>query len=259
MNSRTAIEWTETTWNPVTGCDRVSPGCDHCYALTLARRLKAMGNPRYQNDGDPRMSGPGFGLTLHPDLIDLPRRWRKPRLVFVNSMSDLFHDRVPIEFIEAVYRTMAETPHTYQVLTKRSARLRRLAARLPWPPNVWMGVSVENQDQVIRARRLLDVGAAVRFLSVEPLLGPVDLRNVLFAEPGGRHIEWVIAGGESGPGARPCELDWLRDLRDQCQAAGVAYFLKQLSGFPDRRGDERALLDGRLWREMPDTCVPEAT
>jgi protein gp37 len=246
MAGLSTIEWTERTWNPLTGCDRVSPGCDRCYALSLARRLKAMGNPRYQRDGDPRTSGPGFGLTLHRDLVDLPRQWRRPSVVFVNSMSDLFHDRVPVEFIAAVFRTMAETPqHTYQVLTKRSGRLARLADELPWPDNVWMGVSVESQREVLRAWRLRRIPAHVRFLSVEPTLGPIDLAGVL------PKLDWVIAGGESGPGCRPCDLDWLRSLRDQCTEAGVPFFLKQLGGWPDKRGHERALLDGRMWRELP--------
>jgi protein gp37 len=215
----------------------------------MARRLKAMGNPRYQADGDPRTSGPGFGLTLHHDLVNLPKRWREPSVVFVNSMSDLFHDKVPADFIYSVYRTMAETPrHTYQVLTKRSARLLRLADWLPWTDNIWMGVSVEDQAQTIRARRLARVPAAVRFLSVEPMLGPVDLTDVL------PELDWVIAGGESGPACRPCDLDWLRDLRDQCQAAEVPFFLKQLGGWPDKRGHDRALLDGRPWREMPEVA-----
>src|SRR5262245_55196214 len=235
MAGPTTIEWADRTWNPLTGCDRVSAGCDHCYALAMAARLKAMGRRRYQVDGSAVTSGPGFGLSLHWDLLDQPRRWRQPSLVFVNSMSDLFHDRVPVLFIQAVFKTMAETPrHTYQVLTKRSARLLRLAPQLLWPPNVWMGVSVESQAQVIRAQRLPQVPARVRFLSVEPMLGPVDLSDgVLPFGPSSEDrtppgIEWVIAGGESGPGARPCELAWLRDLRDQCRRAGVPFFLKQL-------------------------------
>lgn len=258
MSGPTTIEWTERTWNPVTGCDRVSPGCDHCYALTMAARLKAMGNVRYQVDGHPVTSGPGFGLQLHRDLVDVPRHWRKPAVVFVNSMSDLFHERIPFDFLAAVFQTMAETPqHTYQVLTKRATHLTRVAGRLPWPPNVWMGVTVENQAAVrTRARRLLEVPAAVRFLSVEPLLGPVVLDSVLYGPRDGyaspdSAIHWVIAGGESGPRARPCDLDWLRSVRDQCQLAGVAYFLKQLGGWPDKRGHEKAVLDGRRWLEMP--------
>jgi protein gp37 len=255
--TKTSIEWTNATWNPTTGCDRVSPGCDHCYALTMAGRLRAIGSPGYQNDGDPRTSGPGFALTLHPDRLDAPLHWPKPQMVFVNSMSDLFHDKVPMEFLRQVFDVMKKTPqHTYQILTKRSGRLARIADQLPWPENVWMGVSVENQNYVLRAKRLLRVPAIVHFLSVEPMLGPVDLHSVLWETPSGvglhDHIDWVIAGGESGPGARPCELNWIRDLRDQCTGAGVAFFLKQLGGFPDKRGHDKALLDGRLWREMPE-------
>lgn len=260
----TRIEWTQRTWNPTTGCDQVSPGCDHCYALTLAARLKAMGSKGYQLDGDPRTSGPGFGLALHEDRLGQPFTWKKPAVVFVNSMSDLFHDRVPLRFLKDVFEVMERTPrHTYQILTKRSARLARLAPQLRWPPNVWMGVSVEDQARAYRAARLLMVPAAVRFLSVEPLLGPVDLDyvevgvaaapvlvNVLRGADDHR-INWVIAGGESGPGARPCETEWLRSLRDQCLREGVPYFLKQLGGHPRKRGHDEALLDGRLWREMP--------
>jgi protein gp37 len=160
---------------PTTGCDRLSAGCDHCYALTLAKRLKAMGAPKYQNDGDPRTSGPGFGVTIHPDALRIPYGWREPRVVFVNSMSDLFHARVPVSFVREVFAVMADTPrHTYQVLTKRSHRLVRLADRLDWPPNVWLGVSVEDAAQLQRIDHLRDVSAAVRFLSCEPLLGPLQ-------------------------------------------------------------------------------------
>jgi len=225
------IEWTDVTWNPTTGCDRISPGCDHCYALTLAKRLKAMGQPKYQNDGDPRRSGPGFGLTLHESLVDAPRRWPGRRSVFVNSMSDLFHDAVPEPFIRRVFDVMAETPrHTYQVLTKRSRRLAQLARCLPWPANVWMGVSVENQDYAFRADHLRQVPAAVRFLSVEPLLGPVTL---------------TLDGLE----ARPIDGAWITAIRDQCVEAGVAFFFKQWGGrTPKANG--RAL-EGRTWDEMP--------
>jgi len=241
MSDRSAIEWTEATWNPTTGCDRISAGCDHCYALTLAKRLKAMGAEKYQVDGDPRTSGPGFGLTLHPDALSVPYRWRTPRLVFVNSMSDLFHARVPLEFIREVFQVMADTPqHTYQVLTKRSRRLRRLAGKLDWPPNVWMGVSVEDQTHLYRVDDLREVPAAVRFLSCEPLLGPLtglDLTG----------IDWVIAGGESGPGHRPMEEAWVLELRDLCQAHGVPFFFKQW-GTPKAGG---RLLEGRTWDQMP--------
>ncbi|MBF6164911.1 phage Gp37/Gp68 family protein [Streptomyces gardneri] len=243
MSDKSSIEWTEATWNPVTGCDRVSAGCDHCYAMVLAKRLKAMGADKYQRDGDPRTSGPGFGVTIHPQSLDVPRRWRAPRVVFVNSMSDLFHAKVPVGFIRDVFDVMRETPqHTYQVLTKRSMRLKRLADRLEWPDNVWMGVSVENTDYLDRVDHLREVPAAVRFLSCEPLLGPLD-GLVLDG------IGWVIAGGESGAGHRPLDPEWVRDIRDNCNAAGVPFFFKQWGGrTPKSLGRE---LDGQLWDGMP--------
>lgn len=240
--AESAIEWTQMTWNPTTGCDRTSPGCDHCYALTLAKRLKAMGQPRYQNDGDDQTSGPGFGLTLHPDVVDLPLRWKAPRLIFVNSMSDLMHPSVPTEFIAAVFHTMEATPqHTYQVLTKRSQRLRRLATELSWPANLWMGVSVENQRYAFRVDHLRKVPAAVRFVSVEPLLGHVQLNL--------DGIGWVIVGGESGARSRPVDAAWVRSLRDQCTAAAVPLFFKQWGGRTPKAGGRE--LDGRTWDEMP--------
>lgn len=220
MADRSAIEWTEATWNPTTGCDRITAGCDRCYALTLAKRLKAMGNPKYQADGDPRTSGPGFDLTVHEDALELPLRWRSPRVVFVNSMSDLFHARVPTEFIARVFDVMQRTPqHTYQLLTKRPIRLARMASDLPWPRNVWMGVSVEQQREAWRVDRLRDVPAAIRFVSAEPLLGPLMLNLT--------DIDWLIAGGESGHAARPMHPEWVRSLRDQCALAGTAFFFKQ--------------------------------
>ncbi|MDR3083694.1 MAG: phage Gp37/Gp68 family protein [Streptomyces sp.] len=254
------IEWTEATLNPTTGCDRISPGCDNCYALTMAKRLKGMGQAKYQNDGDPRTSGPGFGLTVHPDVLDEPLRWRKPRKVFVNSMSDLFHARVPVEFITQVWQTMQATPqHTYQILTKRASRLEPVLAKvhaelgLTKPlPNVWLGTSVESQKYAdLRIPGLLQAPAAVRFLSCEPLLGPVDLTHLplpsrqrtdivydalrqQYGVPGLWHsatasrINWVIVGGESGPGARPMNPDWVDDLVGQCQNARTAVFVKQL-------------------------------
>jgi protein gp37 len=250
MSSCSRIEWTETTWNPTTGCDRISAGCDNCYALTLAKRLKAMGSAKYQNDGDPRTSGPGFGVTTHERELAAPHRWRDPRLVFVNSMSDLFHARVPDHFIHDVFTIMAETPrHTYQVLTKRPRRLARLADRLPWPPNVWMGVSAENNSALWRVDQLRQVPAAVRFVSAEPLLGPLkglDLEG----------LQWVIAGGESGPGARSLDLDWVRGLRDRCVQARVAFFFKQVGGRSPKACGRQ--LDGRTWDEMPrrSVCTP---
>lgn len=243
MADRSAIEWTEATWNPVTGCDRVSAGCEHCYAMTLAKRLKAMGSAKYQNDGDPRTSGPGFGVTVHPQALDEPHRWRNPRTVFVNSMSDLFHARVPLDFIRDVFDVCRDTPHhTYQVLTKRSLRLRRVADKLDWPQNLWMGVSVENAAALARVDHLRAVPAAVRFLSCEPLIGPLDGLDL-------DGIHWVIAGGESGPNYRPVDINWIRGIRDDCQDAGVAFFFKQWGGrTPKTLGRE---LDGQLWDEMP--------
>ncbi|WP_433527744.1 DUF5131 family protein (plasmid) [Nocardia pseudovaccinii] len=276
----TGIEWTETTWNPVTGCDRISAGCDNCYALAMAKRLKAMGSDKYQRDGDPRTSGPGFAVTMHPDALSIPLRWRAPRLVFVNSMSDLFHARVDEDFVRDVFDVMRDTPqHTYQVLTKRPSRARRLAERgLEFPPNLWLGTSVENGATTHRISDLIaTAGVAVRFLSCEPLLGPIDLDRFLFPQAcadgcacrwpddgdrfecacGGEcadwrpapAIDWVIVGGESGPNARPIHPDWVRDLRDQCTDAGAAFFFKQWGGrTPKAAGRE---LDGQIWNQFP--------
>lgn len=257
----TAIEWTDETWNPSTGCDRVSPGCDHCYALTLAGRLKAMGQPKYQLDGDERTSGPGFGLTAHHDTLDIPLRWRKRRRVFVNSMSDLFHEAIPMTFQARVFATMAKAPqHTFQVLTKRAQRMARLlgdwapqfqeqmrvfgdADDFTWPlPNVWLGVSIENDRYTFRADHLRQTPAAVRFISYEPALGPVPSLDLT-------GIDWLICGGESGPHHRPLDLEWARNIRDRCVDANVRYFFKQVGGrTPKAEGRE---LDGRTWDEMP--------
>lgn len=235
MAGRTSIEWTDSTWNPATGCTKISQGCRNCYAERLAHRLKGMGNPRYAAD---------FNVTLHHDLVDLPIRWRQPRVVFVNSMSDLFHESIPFSFIKAVFSTMQKAYwHTFQILTKRAERLQELAPQLPWPRNVWMGVTVEQQDYAWRVDCLRRVPAAVRFLSCEPLIGPPLLELT--------GIDWVVVGGESGPGARPMELNWARTVRDQCRAASVAFFLKQLGGQFDKRGKQRAVLDGSLWRQLP--------
>lgn len=234
MTSTSKIEWTEVTWNPVTGCTKVSAGCKHCYAERMALRLQAMGAARYRD---------GFSLTLHEDLIDAPRRWRQPRIVFVNSMSDLFHERVPLSFIQRVFQTMADCPqHTFQVLTKRSRRLREVAPLLTWSPNIWMGVSVEDSRVVGRIGDLREVPAAVRFLSCEPLIGP------LAALPLGG-INWVIVGGESGPGARPMQEVWVRDIMHQCRRANVAFFFKQWGGA--RKDLTGRMLDGRTFDEMP--------
>jgi protein gp37 len=243
MADKSEIEWTEATWNPTTGCDRTSPGCDNCYALTLAKRLKAMGQGKYQRDGDPRTSGPGFELTLHPGALALPKSWDAPRTIFVNSMSDLFHPKVPLNYIRQVFDIIAETPrHTYQVLTKRSKRLAKVAECLEWPPNLWMGVSIEDSRYSFRVSHLQVVPAAIRFLSCEPLLGPLDNLEL-------EGIQWVIVGGESGPGARPMDPDWVRSIRDQCAEVGVAFFFKQWGGrTPKANGRE---LNGVLHDDMP--------
>ena len=243
MATNSKIEWTEATWNPVTGCNRISAGCDHCYALTLAKRLKAMGSTKYQNDGDPITSGPGFGVAIHPDALGEPYRWRTGRTVFVNSMSDLFHARVPLAFIRDVFAVMADTPqHTYQILTKRSSRLRKMADHLDWPSNAWMGVSVESREVLYRVDDLRTTPAAVKFLSCEPLLGPLGAMNL-------NQIDWVIAGGESGPRHRPVDPQWVREIRDNCANNDVAFFFKQWGGRTSKAlGRE---LDGRIWSDKP--------
>jgi protein gp37 len=251
MADHSAIEWTTATWNPTTGCDRISHGCDNCYALALAQRLKAMGQPKYQNDGDPRTSGPGFGLTMHPSALQAPLHWREPRLVFVNSMSDLFHARVDTGFVARVWAVMAQTPqHTYQVLTKRPERLARVLALVReslrpdvWPlPNVWLGTSIESDGYVHRADHLHAAPAQVRFLSLEPLLGPLPSLRLT-------GIDWVIVGGESGRGYRPVDARWVRDLRDRSEREGVAFFFKQWGGRTPKAGGRE--LDGRTWNQMP--------
>lgn len=234
MATNSSIEWTQMTWNPVTGCTKVSQGCKHCYAEKMAMRLKAMGVDRYSK---------GFQLTLHPDLIDLPRRWRQPRVVFVNSMSDLFHEAVPLEFIQRVFETMAACPqHTFQVLTKRSERLVEMSSQLPWSENVWMGVSVEDQKVVSRIADLQQCPAQTRFLSCEPLIGPLEHLDL-------NGIHWLIAGGESGPGARPMDPAWVLSLRDQCREQRVAFFFKQWGG--KRKHMTGRELEGRLHSEYP--------
>lgn len=232
MADHSAIEWTEATWNPTVGCTKVSPGCDRCYAERMALRF-------------PKTFPNGFDLTLRPDALELPLRWRRPRTIFVNSMSDLFHVDVPDKYIRQVFDVMASTPqHTYQVLTKRAERLARLAPTLDWPEHVWMGVSVESPKFRWRIDYLRKTPAAVRFVSAEPLLAALPELDL-----GGIH--WLIAGGESQPGARPADVIWFEDLRDQCRRAGVAFFLKQLGGHPSKRGGEKAVLGGRRWVQLP--------
>lgn len=229
-----AIEWIEATWNPLTGCTKISPGCTHCYAERMARRLHAMGQPRYAN---------GFRLTLHPDALELPLGWRKPQTIFVNSMSDLFHADVPDGFIHSVFDVMARASwHRFQVLTKRSDRLAALAGCLPWLRNVWMGVSVENDRHRFRIDHLRETGAHVKFLSLEPLFGPLHNLDLT-------GIDWVIVGGESGPGARSLESTWVRDIRDQCATADVEFFFKQWGGVNKKKTGRE--LDGRTWDGMP--------
>jgi protein gp37 len=240
----TSIEWATAVWNPTTGCDRVSPGCDKCYALTMARRLKAMGSPKYQHDGHPATSGPGFGLTLHPDTLTAPLGWHRPERIFVNSMSDLFHARVPLAFVQQVFEVMTATPqHTYMVLTKRAGRFPRVAPKLTWPENLWVGVSVENADYLGRVDDLRTVPAAVRFISAEPLLGPLDGLDL-------SGIDWLIAGGESGPGARPMSLTWVRDLLAMCDRCDTAPFVKQLGAVWARQ--HQADSKGGDWTYWPD-------
>ena len=234
MATNSPIEWTEATWNPVTGCDKVSPGCAHCYAERMAKRLKGMKQPNYAR---------GFEVTLQPHMLDLPLRWNRGRRIFVNSMSDLFHPEVPAAYVRGVFDVMNKaTWHQYQILTKRSERLLALSDTLPWASHIWMGVSVENHRFVDRIARLRATAAKVKFLSLEPLLGPLpdlDLSG----------IDWVIVGGESGPGARPMDPAWVVDIRDQCRDAGVAFFFKQWGGvFKSKTGRE---LDGATWDEMP--------
>jgi protein gp37 len=240
MTGTTGIEWTEATWNPVTGCSKVSPGCAHCYAERLSLRFgwsKRSWTPQNATEN----------VVLHPERLDAPLRWRRPRMIFVNSMSDLFHEEVPVAFIERVFEVMVTAKaHTFQVLTKRHERLAELAPQLPWAANIWMGVSIENRRWSVRADYLREVRAAVRFISAEPLLGPLDNLDL-----GGIH--WLIAGGESGPGHRPVRAEWLRDLRDRCEESGVAFFFKQWGGPRSKSGGR--MLDDREWSDMPSAAV----
>ena len=233
--AKSAIEWTESTWNPLTGCTKISPGCKHCYAERMARRLQAMGQPNYVR---------GFELAMHEHVLEVPLRWKKPQVVFVNSMSDLFHEHVPEAFIQCVFDVMRRAHwHSFQVLTKRAARLERLSPNIEWPPNVWMGVSVESQRHASRIDHLRRTDASIKFLSLEPLLGPLPHLDL-------DGIEWVIVGGESGPRARPMRESWVLDIRDQCRAAAVPFFFKQWGGTNKKKAGR--LLDGRVWDEMPE-------
>ena len=238
MATNSSIEWTESTWNPVTGCTKVSPGCKHCYAERMAKRLQAMGQRNYAR---------GFRLTLQEHAVELPLRWRKPQRIFVNSMSDLFHKDVPLAFIQRVFETMnAADWHTYQILTKRAERLEALSPELPWASHIWMGVSVENADFVSRIDHLRRSHAHIKFLSLEPLLGPLPNLDLT-------GIDWVIVGGESGPKARPMDPAWVVDIRDRCRASGVAFFFKQWGGTNKKKAGR--ILDGRTWDDMPQRAA----
>ncbi len=235
MATKSSIEWTESTWNPVTGCNKISPGCKNCYAERLAKRLKAMGQSNYKN---------GFRLTLQPQMLELPLSWKKPQTIFVNSMSVLFHKNVPLEYIQQVFDVMKRAHwHRFQVLTKRSSRLAELSPFLEWSPNIWMGVSVESQKYVYRIDNLRRTGAAIKFLSLEPLLGA--LKNLDLSE-----MDWAIVGGESGYGARPILEEWVTEIRHQCQNQNVAFFFKQWGGTNKKKTGR--LLEGRTWDEMPE-------
>lgn len=234
MANNSQIEWTDATWNPVTGCTKISPGCKHCYAERLSNRLQAMGQSNYRN---------GFEVTLQPQMLELPLQWKSPKRIFVNSMSDLFHNDVPFDFIERVFAVMRRADwHQFQILTKRSDRLCELSPKLDWAPHIWMGVSVENEKYIYRIDDLRKTAAAVKFLSLEPLLGPLRKLNL-------NGVDWIIVGGESGPGARPIDPEWVTDLRDQCSKANLPFFFKQWGGIQKKQTGRS--LDGRTWDQMP--------
>jgi len=238
LGTNTSIEWTDTTWNPVTGCTKISPGCTHCYAERMSIRLKAMGQRNYVN---------GFEVALHEEALALPLKWKKPQSIFVNSMSDLFHDDIPDDFIHRAFEVMRIADwHQYQVLTKRSKRLLELSPAIDWGGHIWMGVSVESPDYFLRIDHLRETGAKIKFLSLEPLLAPLPNMDLT-------GIDWAIVGGESGPGARPVEESWVLDIRDQCKASGVAFFFKQWGGTNKKKSGR--LLEGRTWDELPGSIT----
>jgi protein gp37 len=249
MSNNSPIEWTEATWNPVGGCTILSPGCTNCYAMRMASRLEAMGQSKYT--GTTRKSGGrakwNGKIVLDEAALSIPQKWKSPKIIFVNSMSDLFHEKIPVEFIAKVFEVMrGARRHTFQVLTKRAERLAQVAADLPWPDNVWMGVSVESKDYVDRIDHLRSTQAYIKFLSLEPLLGPLDHLDL-------RGVDWTIAGGESGPAARPMDPEWVRSIRDQCVNAGVAFHFKQWGGVQKKQTGR--VLDGRTWDELPRSRV----
>ena len=234
MAVKSSIEWTESTWNPVTGCTKISPGCAHCYAERISLRLKAMGQPNYVN---------GFKVSIHENALEIPLLWKKRQIVFVNSMSDLFHEEVPLSFIKRVFSVMEKASwHKFQVLTKRSERLVELAPKLPWHENIWMGVSIENNDYIHRIDHLRTVPSSIRFLSLEPLLGPLPNLNL-------SGIDWIIVGGESGPNSRPMKTEWINDILNQCRKNNVPFFFKQWGGINKKKSGR--LLNGKIYDEMP--------
>ncbi|MDO8683637.1 MAG: phage Gp37/Gp68 family protein [Armatimonadota bacterium] len=238
MSTKSSIEWTESTWNPVTGCTKTSLGCRHCYAERMAYRLQSMGQPNYQN---------GFKVTTHENALDLPLKWKKPQIIFVNSMSDLFHEKVGNDFILRAFEVMRQAHwHRFQVLTKRAERMLEMNSILNWAPNIWMGVSIESEQWLHRADYLRETDAAVKFLSLEPLLGPLPNLNL-------DGIDWVIVGGESGPGARPLSDQWVKEIRDKCITSGAPFFFKQWGGVNKKKAGR--LLEGRVWNQMPKQAV----
>jgi len=236
--AKSTIEWTDSSWNPITGCTKISPGCTNCYAERMATRLKAMGQPNYSR---------GFRLSLHEHALEIPLKWKKPQIIFVNSMSDMFHKDVPFEFIQKIFNVMeAADWHIFQILTKRSSRLEKVSPKLNWPQNVWMGVSVETESWTNRIEHLRRTNAAVKFLSLEPLLGPIH--NLDLSD-----IDWVIVGGESGPHARPMNTDWALEIRDQCLESNTPFFFKQWGGTSKKKSGR--MLDGRTWDDMPSLAA----
>lgn len=238
MSTGSAIEWTEATWNPITGCTKVSLGCKNCYAERMAKRLKSIGVPNYKNE---------FEVTLHPNVLELPLKWKKPQMIFVNSMSDLFQEDVPLNFIQEVFNIMSHASHhIFQVLTKRAKRLEQLKTQLPWPKNVWMGVSIENDEYLYRINHLVQTPAKTKFISLEPLLGPLSDLTL-------KGIDWVIVGGESGPKARQMEKEWVKDIRDRCLSDNIPFFFKQWGGVNKKKAGRT--LEGKIWNEMPRNYI----
>jgi len=237
--AQSSIEWTQMTWNPTTGCNKVSAGCKYCYAEILSKRLQAMGQKKYRN---------GFKLTLHPETLKIPYSWKKPKVVFVNSMSDLFHKDIPLKYIQQVFKVMKDNPiHTFQILTKRGDVLAEYSPILDWAPNIWMGVSVEDERVISRIDYLRNTGAFIKFLSLEPLIGPLPDLNLY-------NIDWIIVGGESGPKARTMKKDWVLDIRDQCNKANVKFFFKQWGGVNKKKAGRK--LEGKTYNEMPEIKTP---